>query len=93
MSYTYNTDGTVATKTDAKSQQKKYTYDTYGDLIQVSRGTVSGGVFTEDLFQRVTYTYGAQGAQNNSAGRLKSITYNNLTPAFRRITNTRLPAR
>ena len=76
-SFTYNSDGTMATKTDAKSQQTQYTYDSYGDLIQVSRGTVSGGVFTEDLLQRVTYTYGAQGAQNNSAGRLKSVTYNN----------------
>ncbi|HEX4230477.1 MAG TPA: hypothetical protein VHZ07_17510 [Bryobacteraceae bacterium] len=76
-SFRYNTDGTMATKTDAKNQQTQYTYDSYGDLIQVSRGTLSGSTFTEDFLQRVTYTYGAQGAQNNSAGRVQTVTYNN----------------
>jgi RHS repeat-associated protein len=76
-SFTYNSDGTMATKTDAKSQQTQYTYDSYGDLIQVSRGTVSGGTFTEDIPQRVTYTYGGANAPNNASGRVQTVTYNN----------------
>jgi YD repeat-containing protein len=35
VSYTYN-NGLIASKTDAKSQQIKYTYDTYNRLTQVS---------------------------------------------------------
>jgi len=30
VSYTYNADGSLASKTDAKNQQTAYTYDTYG---------------------------------------------------------------
>ena len=44
---------------------------------EVSRGTASGGTFTEDLTQRVTYTYGGANAPNNSAGRVQTVTYNN----------------
>ena len=40
--YTYNADGTVATKTDAKSQRAVYTYDAYGRVTMVKRGTMSG---------------------------------------------------
>jgi len=52
-------DGTLATKTGAKNQRAVYTYDAYRESIQVSRGTVTNGVFTEDVNQRRTYTYGA----------------------------------
>ncbi len=40
--YTYNADGTVATKTDAKGQQIQYSYDPYGRVAQVSRGKLNG---------------------------------------------------
>ena len=75
VAFTYNGDGTLATKTDAKSQQTQYTYDVYGELTQIARGTVSGGTFTENASQRVNYTYGQQGASNNAAGRPQTITY------------------
>jgi RHS repeat-associated protein len=81
-SFTYNSDGTMATKTQAANTQTQYTYDSYGDLIQISRGTVSGGTFTEDTNQRVNYTYGGQGAQSNSAGRVQSIAYSYVSPVY-----------
>ena len=60
MSFTYNADETLATKTDAKSNQTQYTYDSYRELTQVARGSWNAGTstFTEDVSQRVTYTYG-----------------------------------
>lgn len=75
--FTYNSDGTLATKTDAKSQQIQYTYDPYGRLIQIARGVVSNGTFTENLSQRTTLTYdGANGGfSSNTAGLLSSVAY------------------
>jgi RHS repeat-associated protein len=35
VSYTYNADGTLATKTDANGNAESYTYDTYGRLIAI----------------------------------------------------------
>ena len=85
VSFTYNADGTLAAKTDAKSNQTQYTYDSYGELTQVARGSWNAGTstFTEDVSQRVTYTYGGTnplgpGQQNysqNTAGRVSQIAY------------------
>ncbi len=77
VTYTYNSDGTLATRTDAKSQRAVYTYDAYQELQQISRGTGSNGIFTEDLNQRWNYTYGSAGSQSspNSAGRIATISY------------------
>ncbi len=74
VTYTYNSDGTLATRTDLKSQRAVYTYDAYQELIQVARGTVSNGIFTEDQNQRTTYTYGSAGS-SNSAGIIATATY------------------
>ncbi len=55
VSYTYNTDGTVASKTDAKNQQVQYTYDGFQRVTQMRRYPVSGG--NEDTCQQVNLTY------------------------------------
>ena len=57
VTYTYNSDKTLATKTDAKSQQVQYSYDSYKRVTQIRRGTYSGGTFTEDTCQREDYSY------------------------------------
>src|SRR5258708_19633477 len=38
VTYTYNTDKTLATKTDALNQQFSYTYDSYKRVTQISVG-------------------------------------------------------
>ena len=43
VQYTYNGDGTPATQTDAKNQRAVYSYDNYGRVIQIARGTVANG--------------------------------------------------
>jgi len=63
-SYTYNTDTTLATVVDANNHEKKFTYDTYGRVTQISRGTLSGSTFTEDTKQRSNYTYDSSHTTN-----------------------------
>ena len=77
LSYTYNADGTIATLTDAKNQRQVYSYDAYQRIIQIARGTVTGGTFTEDLSQRNTYTYDSTngGYSSSTAGRVSQIQY------------------
>ena len=41
VSFTYNADGTMATRTDAKGQETRYSYDGYGRLLQVQHWAVS----------------------------------------------------
>ncbi len=41
VSYTYNADGSLASKTDAKNQPTTYTYDNYGRLTNSSTSTSS----------------------------------------------------
>ncbi len=55
VSYTYNADGTVASRTDAKNQQVQYSYDGFQRVTQIRRYPVTGGA--EDLCQRVNFTY------------------------------------
>ena len=47
MSYTYNTDSTLATKTDALGQLIQYTYDSW--LISVGRSDGKVDTFTYDI--------------------------------------------
>ncbi len=80
VSYTYNADGTVATKTDAKSQQAVYTYDAYGRVTMIQRGTVSGSTFTEDPTRRTTLGWDTNTVHSaysaNALGRLTTVQYN-----------------
>ena len=77
VTYTYNSDNTLATVTDAKNQRQVFTYDNFGRIVQVARGTVSGGTFAEDVSQRTTYTY--EGTNNGFStatnGRVSQVTY------------------
>ena len=77
MTYTYNNDNTLATTTDAKNQRQVYTYDNFGRIVQIARGTLSGSTFTEDLAQRSTYAY--EGTNNGFStatnGRVSQVTY------------------
>ncbi len=79
VTYAYNADGSVASITDAKSQRKVYTYDSYGRVTIVKRGTVVGGTFTEDVSQRTSFQYDTPGSGDpnaaNQLGRLSQITY------------------
>jgi YD repeat-containing protein len=75
--YSYNSDGTLATRTDQKSQQIRYSYDAYGRMIQISRGTLNNGVFTENTAQRTTLAYDGTngGFSANTTGRVSQINY------------------
>ncbi len=77
VTYTYNADNTLATVTDAKAQRKVYSYDSYGRIAQIARGTVVNGTFTEDPSQRTTYAYdGANGDYSKATtSRVSQITY------------------
>ena len=72
VTYTYNTLGLVATKTDAKGQELKYGYDGYGRLLTVS---LAG---SPDTVLR-TYTYDTNSANPNYSlnawGRLTTVIY------------------
>jgi YD repeat-containing protein len=73
VTYTYNTLGLVATKTDAKGQELKYVYDAYGRLSTVS---LAG---SPDTLLR-TYAYDTNSVNKNYSqyawGRLTTVTYN-----------------
>jgi len=78
--YTYNADTTLATVVDANNHEKQFTYDSYGRVTQVARGTVSGGTFTADTTQATNYTYDTASPSHcssltNTAGHVSQITY------------------
>jgi RHS repeat-associated protein len=70
--YTYNVDGTLASKTDAKGQTLKYAYDTYGRVLTLS---LAG---SPDTVLR-TYTYDSNSADPTysqyASGRLTTVQY------------------
>ena len=70
-SYTYNPDGTMATKTDAKNQVISYFYDTMGRLTQVKNGNV--------ILRTLTYDANPDDQGNNYGtyllGRIARIDY------------------
>ena len=55
--YTYNTDGTLATRIDANGHKTQYTYDSYKRLTQKSYWYMYNSNWTEDTCQRLTLTY------------------------------------
>ena len=67
--YTYNSDGQIATKTDANGWQLNYYYDALHRLVQVGR--TNGGTEVRD-----SYIYGdTVGGTGNSYGRLRRLEY------------------
>ncbi len=69
VTYTYNSDHTLATKTDANGQQFTYTYDSYKRLLTVSVGGTLLRTYSYD-----TNPYDSSYSQY-SAGRLTAIQY------------------
>jgi YD repeat-containing protein len=59
VTYTYDSNHHVLTRTDAKGQQTKYSYDSYERLTEVQHWTPTGtnNALVEQLNQRVDYAY------------------------------------
>ena len=78
VSYTYNTDNTLAHKTDAKGQQTVYTYDSF-KRTTMAQYYPTGTANPEDGCQRVTYSYDtnpySSTFSHNSNGRLTAVLY------------------
>ena len=78
-SFAYNTDFTLASKTDAKNQKITSTYDSYKRLTEVKRFTVASDPGSEDLTQRVTHDYDSNpfdgSFTQNGAGRRTATAY------------------
>ena len=55
--YTYNSDGTLATRIDANGHKTVYTYDAYKRLIEKSYWYLLNNVWTEDTLQTLALTY------------------------------------
>src|SRR5438128_8609134 len=55
VTYQYDSDHHVTKRTDAKGQETRYTYDTYGRLTQVQHW--AGTPLVEMDMQRVNYSY------------------------------------
>jgi RHS repeat-associated protein len=71
MSYTYYSDGRMASKTDAKGQKVTYSYDGYGRISYIDR--YPAGSQTADVCQSLTLNY--DDSNTNSMGRLRSVTW------------------
>jgi RHS repeat-associated protein len=69
VSYTYNPDGTLATRRDAKNQLVQYTYDGYERLIQVSRPDGTHDNYTYDAYSTTGFS------SQNAWGRLAALTF------------------
>src|SRR5690242_605496 len=69
--YTYNSDHTLATKTDAKGQVFSFSYDYLKRLTQVSVNSGFGNV----TLRNYTYDSDPTGYSQSAQGRLTSIQY------------------
>jgi YD repeat-containing protein len=78
VSYTYDASHRALTRTDAKSQQTQYTYNTLGQLTQVLHGTISNGTFTSDPTSTVSYTYDTYGRLNTLTSRRFAVRHRDL---------------
>ena len=83
---TYQYDGAhhVTVRTDAKGQQRQYSYDAYGRLTQVRHYAMVNGTLQEQLNQRWDYYYDYDyiaGGYGNSWGRLAAVTFANEHPS------------
>ncbi|HXB74470.1 MAG TPA: hypothetical protein VNY05_39915 [Candidatus Acidoferrales bacterium] len=79
VTYVYNLDGTVQSKTDAKGQQTRYIYETYGRVMETDVSPGGAGQ-PADVCQTVTYQYDTATVlesvtQRNGYGRLTGTTW------------------
>jgi YD repeat-containing protein len=70
VSYTYNSNNTLASKTDAKNQNFTYAYDTYNRLTTISVNSTLLRTFIYD-----TNTLDNTGFSQNTLGRLAAVEY------------------
>jgi YD repeat-containing protein len=70
VSYTYNSNNTLASKTDAKNQTFTYAYDTYNRLTTISVNSTLLRTFIYD-----TNTLDNTGFSQNTLGRLAAVQY------------------
>jgi YD repeat-containing protein len=82
--YIYNADGTVFSKTDAKGQVTRYSYETYGRVAQTD--AYPAGASVPDLCQEVAYTYDSAtvleaGTATNGYGRLTGMNWSSPSTA------------
>jgi RHS repeat-associated protein len=81
VTYTYDANHHVTSRTDAKGQQTQYTYDGYERLAEVRHYTPTGanGALVEQTGQRVDYYYDTQVdssyTQNYTWGRLSAVVF------------------
>jgi len=86
VTYTYNGNSQIATKTDAKNQQIQYTYDSYNRVTQVGHFywqfsyQCGCNTYVEDTTQRLVYSYDTNPYDGGNysqytQGRLAAITY------------------
>src|SRR5208283_4762338 len=80
VTYTYNSNNQIATKTDAKNQKTQLTYDSYNRVTEVQHFYYQSGSYVEDTSQRVNYYYDTNPYDGGSysqytQGRLAAITY------------------
>ena len=86
VTYTYDGNHHVRTRTDAESQQTQYTYDAYERLIEAQHFTATGfnGALQQQTNQQVNYGYDVNpldpGDYLNSWGRLTQVTFQEQTP-------------
>ena len=74
VTYTYNSDHTLHTKTDAKGQVFTYSYDSYKRLTQIMVGTTVLRTFIYDTNTLLS------GYSTNTQGRLAAVQNNAFTP-------------
>jgi YD repeat-containing protein len=72
-SYGYNTDGTLASKTNARNQVTKYAYDTYQRVTGIQKYPNPSQPTTADACQQVSYTYDTATGSQNAWGRLAAV--------------------
>jgi YD repeat-containing protein len=81
ITYEYNSAHRVVTRTDAKKQQRQYSYDTYGRVTQARRYVLTNGQLQEQLEQRVDYHYDGNPLDSaysqNVWGRLGAVEFHN----------------
>jgi RHS repeat-associated protein len=74
VTYTYNADNTLATKTDARSQQVSYTYDSFQRVTKITRPSGQNVVLYYD-----TNPFSSAYSQN-ALGRLAAVQYQSNSP-------------
>src|SRR5581483_5854423 len=72
MTYTYNANGTVATRTDARGVKAEYTYDAYRRLTKITYNNNANPCQAVDLYYDTNPLDGAYSANGYGGGRRRS---------------------